>query len=455
LESFHRLYLTVMPARAKSMPGFEKKWNLGLILAAGMSVVAVMIVFAFKGKFAGFLQKQGLDPDLAAMTARFSLGEDVWFVVFLMLSAGVMIFGMRDAWKGSRWVWVFAAAVLIVDLGRADKPWVQFFDYKEQYASNPVMDFLKEKPYEHRVIARLSPAGSYDISGSDNFAGLCQHWLENDFPYHDIQTLDIAQMPRMPVLDHDYMIRFLSGNAADWSSYARLWQLTNTRYIIASAGALPLLNQRADPSGHSFRVLFRLDETRKPVAEFHGFGDLTVERSDQGAFALIEYTNALPRAKLFANWQTPKDDPATLETLVSKKFNPAQTVLIAKETPAPRTPADPNADPGTVTITDYQPKDIKLQASAKTPAVLLFNDRTGPYWTASIDGVSAPVLRCNFIMRGVFLSPGEHVIEFRFQPPLMTLYITMCGWGAGILLGGFVIYSRFPKHSKSGKSRKD
>ena len=55
-----------------------------------------------------------------------------------------------------------------------------------------------EKPYEHRVVARLSPQGGYDLPGDGNFAAIIHWWIENDFPYRDIQSLEIDQMPRPP-----------------------------------------------------------------------------------------------------------------------------------------------------------------------------------------------------------------------------------------------------------------
>jgi hypothetical protein len=103
---------------------------------------------------------------------------------------------------------------------------------------------------------------------------------------------------------------------------------------------------------------------------------LTVKTNSQGALALIEFTRALPRAKLFANWQV-MDDAAALQTLASPQFDPEKTVLVAKDTPVSQAPGQPDADPGTVEISQYESKDLVLQADAKTPAVLLLNDHTG------------------------------------------------------------------------------
>jgi uncharacterized membrane protein YfhO len=77
------------------------------------------------------------------------------------------------------------------------------------------------------------------------------------------------------------------------------------------------------------------------------------------------------------------------------------------------------------------------------PAVLLLNDRIGDYWNVWVDQKPASVLRCNYIMRGVFMPPGRHIIEFRFQAPLQWLYVSVSAFAIGIVLVGYVVFTRF------------
>ena len=82
----------------------------------------------------------------------------------------------------------------------------------------------------------------------------------------------------------------------------------------------------------------------------------------------------------------------------------------------------------------------------KLPAVLLLNERFAPSWSVSVDGHPATLLRCNYIMRGVFLTPGTHTVEFRYHPSQTTLYVSLGGWAAGFLVAGYLVYC--------GKSKK-
>jgi hypothetical protein len=345
------------------------------------------------------------------------------------------------------------AALIILDLARADIPWVHYYDYAEKYGLNSVTEFLIDKPWEHRAIGKLEPRGPG--SGiTQGFGQLYFFWIQNDFPYHDIQTLDFSQMPRMPDLDRLYLKNFeLAGadiRSADLRPAVRLWQLTNTRYILGSASAMEFLNQRADPKHHSFTVVQNFIMRLKPGLQTGtDAGDLTVEAVNPSAhpprgelYGIIEYTRALPRAKLYSNWRTPTNDAETLRLLGDPDFEPLDTVLIATNPPLPQPSSSSTADPGTVTITDYRPKYVRLEADAKTQAVLLLNDRADTNWTVRVDGAPAPVLRCNYIMRGVYLASGHHIIEFQFKPPLNTLFISVSAIVIGIILSGYLIVTR-------------
>jgi hypothetical protein len=47
-------------------------------------------------------------------------------------------------------------------------------------------------------------------------------------------------------------------------------------------------------------------------------------------------------------------------------------------------------------------------------------------------------LRCNYIMRGVYLPAGQHIVEFQFNLPRGPLYITLTAIGMGIILCVFL-----------------
>jgi hypothetical protein len=210
------------------------------------------------------------------------------------------------------------------------------------------------------------------------------------------------------------------------------------RYLVGAAGLQDLLNQQIDAQGR-FRVVQRFEIVpRSGILRPTKVEDFTVATATNGNFAVFEFTGALPRAKLYSQWQVNTNDDATLQLLASKEFDPARIVLVAEPLPSPKEVA-PNtlAGAGTVEFTSYAPKRIVLQTQAASSSVLLLNDKHDPNWQVLVDGKPAPLLRCNFIMRGVFLEPGGHTVEFRFKPPVNALYISLTAISLGLGLLGF------------------
>ncbi|MEI9866641.1 MAG: YfhO family protein [Limisphaerales bacterium] len=216
--------------------------------------------------------------------------------------------------------------------------------------------------------------------------------------------------------------------------------MTNTRYLLGAAGFLDAMNQQLDPDQHRFRIVQRFGIVPKPgIIQPTRFEELTAVPDANGPFALFEFTGALPRAKLYSNWQVNTNDQVNLNTLADLNFDPAKTVLIS--TPQTGLPASAtNENSGTVEFKSYSPKHIIFSANSQTPSVLLLNDKYDPNWRVTVDGKPAELLRCNYIMRGVYLPAGTHTVEFQFSLPLRPMYITLTAIATGIVLISLLIF---------------
>src|SRR5208282_1726882 len=104
------------------------------------------------------------------------------------------------------------------------------------------------------------------------------------------------------------------------------------------------------------------------------------------------------------------------------------------ELPANAPANDQSSNIGTVDFVSYSPKDIVLNCSAPTPTVLLLNDHYDSAWRVLVDGQARPLLRCNFIMRGVSLPAGVHKVEFRFRSTDRLLYLSLSSIVLGLVI---------------------
>lgn len=399
----------------------DRRWTrlaLGWVIA---SMVGGLIYAGSSSEMSHYLQGVGFQQELADTIFHASLAAVGWYLLFLIVAVGLVALVQCRAFAGPRakWALLLLGVVLVFDLMRADAPWVVHYDYKEKLATNPLFDLLRDRPYLRRVAVpnfEMPPQLAF-------FPNIVNEWEQHQFQYYNVQALEFTQLPRVP---RDYA----AFNKAVGSQAVRLFELTNTRYLLSLAGYLDVINSTWDPQLRRFHVhtWFTLTNTLS--------GEITVVTNTTGPFALIEYAGALPRASLYSHWQVTTNDAETLTNLASPAFDPARTVLVDQPTPAPPSLLPTNATP--VEFLHYTPKDILLSTRSDRPGVLLLIDRFDPDWHVSVDGQPAPLLRCNFVNRGVFLTAGPHQVEFRYEPSIAMFYVSLGAVLGGLALAGWV-----------------
>ena len=470
--------------------GFNRNWVRGSVAALiGFGVVWLVYASARPALERHLAELTNLqyqaggqkaDPYLVAesamATARFSVRQVGRTLLYLVPASGLVALTLSGYFAGrrARVGQVLFAALLLADLYPVNLPWVRTPNWREKYETNSIIEFLRPRAYEQRVallpieryadLSRLPREMAPVVQQYQFLAGLYgSEWTQHLFLYNDIQTLDIIQEPRVPAdkAAFEAVMRF--------APPTRRWELTNTRLLLSPSLFLDFLNQQLDAGRGRFRIATAFDLAAKPSADAAGprLEQITTKIHTNGQLAVFDFTGALPRAKLCANWKVSTNEPAKLQTwskdlqgrvppdwrsalaalsegdlatlheLAEPAFDPAQTVLLAEPLAAP---PGTNQNAGTVKFESYTPKHIVLRAAASGPCVLLLNDKFDPNWHVTVDGQSAKLLRCNFIARGVFLAQaGEHQVEFHFQPPLTGFYISLAAMVVGLGLLGYVI----------------
>jgi hypothetical protein len=72
---------------------------------------------------------------------------------------------------------------------------------------------------------------------------------------------------------------------------------------------------------------------------------------------------------------------------------------------------------GEVILEEHQPNYLRYRFNNTGTALAVFSEIYYPEgWNATIDGEPANILRANFILRALEVPPGQHTIEFRFEP---------------------------------------
>jgi len=70
-----------------------------------------------------------------------------------------------------------------------------------------------------------------------------------------------------------------------------------------------------------------------------------------------------------------------------------------------------------IVLSDRKPYWLKYEANSASGGLVVFSEIYYPKgWTARIDGVEAPILRADYVLRALQIPAGSHVVEFTFAP---------------------------------------
>jgi hypothetical protein len=130
-----------------------------------------------------------------------------------------------------------------------------------------------------------------------------------------------------------------------------------------------------------------------------------------GGFEVRERSGALPRAWLAGATEVLPDREALdrLPTLDARR-------VAAVDVDVSLPPA-PVGDAGEVEIAETSADLVAVLVHANRPALLVLADRFDPGWSAAVDGTPRPIVRADFLFRGVRIEKGQHRVVFRYQTP--------------------------------------
>ena len=144
-----------------------------------------------------------------------------------------------------------------------------------------------------------------------------------------------------------------------------------------------------------------------------------IEHAAIGGRVLYENTQALPRAR-FTSQAAVVSSPEEALLKIDDQGNSAPPVIylsasdlaLARSFPAGRSaPTVPLREWQTVDILEDAPTRIALRGDFPCSGYVVLADTALPGWRARVDGVEAPVLRADGVMRAIPVRSGSHRIE--------------------------------------------
>jgi hypothetical protein len=126
----------------------------------------------------------------------------------------------------------------------------------------------------------------------------------------------------------------------------------------------------------------------------------------------------LPRVFVTHRVEMVPDPPAVLARLSDPNFDRRGTVIL-EEAPPPehRLPEDvPTGDGDVAEVVAYRLNRVSIRTHTSSPGYLVLADSHYPGWRATVDGQKTRIYRADYVLRAVYLPPGDHEVLFSFWP---------------------------------------
>lgn len=232
---------------------------------------------------------------------------------------------------------------------------------------------------------------------------------------------------------HIYYARFVAPTDRPIVSLKIRWLLTDPVNGALSVIHLSLLSERKGLA-YPVRVSDRFD------AEPGHW----LRRGTIGTDLLLENSRALPAVWTVSTVET-LDDSGQLQAIQSAKgdrvFDPRSRAFVSDTSHNFKASRQSRGDVHTISVT---PTAMTYDTTCLTRCMLIVNGLWYAGWRASIDNTATSVARVDYLLRGVDMPPGRHVVKMWFAPESLAIGIAISSLSCFALLG-IIVATTIPR----------
>jgi hypothetical protein len=378
-------------AGGKDAPAPRPAMALGFAIAAGLAALALLGAAASSDALRAGLSEDWNSlgfaryKDLLLSAMQRALGHGG---LLCLLASG--LFGWAASRAAPRALAALAGPLVLlivaVDAAGTGRKFVHVADLGPFYAANPVADKVKQDGTPARLFYYFQPTGGRDPV------------VANLSTFHELDYFGVMPSP-LPADDQ----RFFDAMGR-WP--LKLWQTASVRFLLGPESAFARLREHP-----AFKAVghYRVENHRLVAAE-----------PRDAPLVLLEYAAAQPRVTLYHAWRkaTPEE---SLVVMSAPSWNPADLAVVSGDGVAESTGS--GTSPARIVKRGYN--SLVVECDAKADGLLVVTEKYDPALKARLDGAPVPVLRCNYLMRGVAVPAGRHTVEIVYQPYLRPFLVTL------------------------------
>jgi hypothetical protein len=173
---------------------------------------------------------------------------------------------------------------------------------------------------------------------------------------------------------------------------------------------------------------------------------------------IYENLDVMPRAFLVHQAEVPGSDEAILAQLIGEEFDLSSSILLEDESALTRLESMARGSPPAkgrdeVKIIEYEANRVVIETAASQAGFLFLSDVYYPGWRARVDGQEETVYRADYLFRAVLVPPGQHVVEFTFDPVSFKIGLAVALTTGTVLVAAAIVSGKKPQISTASNNR--
>jgi hypothetical protein len=304
---------------------------------------------------------------------------------------------------------VLVVLVMATDLGMNDKRYFQIEPWKEEFFKSDLVKLLKEDPDPFRI----------KLYGfQQDF--ILSKFVSEIFPFHHIEVVDPGSASRIP-LEYSELFDYMKNH---YVRSERIYDFFNVKYVIS------------------------LQEIKDPLLKLE-----LIAKGDK--FLLYRRQDFMPRAWLVHTARVVEDEASALSQTLNTSF-PFRKSVILNEKPE-IVPIDASvlqgassaANSAEVEPAHFKSRDdnnMEIEASTTKPAILVLGEKWDQDWFAWLDGKPVKIYHADFVMRGIEVPAGNHLIRLEYRPSMSGFWISI--FSLVLVFSGSFVFWLLYKYNK-------
>jgi hypothetical protein len=284
---------------------------------------------------------------------------------------------------------------------------------------------LFESTVETRFLADMSPLDRMEI-----------YYGERRWKWHQLElkpgiTMNLPMFFKAGIAGgqlslHSYRDRVLFDALNGRHPFEKEWYWKDGHYVRDSGRVYleeSVVHNRRLVNLLGIKYIFSAEELEEPSLREVARGE---------SYIIYENLQALPRCFLVYKQETFRDDGEILDALVRGAVDVRTTALCTEEILTATSRVAIVSDRADVDVEEYSPNRVRVRVRTPREAILVLMDSYDGGWQAFDDGSPVTIHRVNYKFRGLRLTPGEHVVTFRYLPGSFL-------FGAGLTVAGILL----------------